>query len=31
MANNILSIGIEHYYNSNSLTNCDYLWSTLWA
>jgi beta-phosphoglucomutase-like phosphatase (HAD superfamily) len=29
MANNILSIGIEHYYNSNSLTNCDYLWSTL--
>ena len=29
MENNILSIGIEHYYNSNSLTNCDYLWSTL--
>ena len=25
----ITSIGIEHYYNSNTLVDCDYVWNTL--
>jgi beta-phosphoglucomutase-like phosphatase (HAD superfamily) len=28
-SNEITTVGIEHYYNANTLVECDYIWSTL--